>query len=238
MSAITEEELLKQLDERWNILLVNIADRAYWKTIVTKINMTIDDDRLVMPSLKRVFISLNTIELDKFRVLCLGQDPYPNIGVATGFAFSSWKDSPIPYSLENIYTEVDNEYGTNMVKTRHYNGSLKPWTDQGVLLLNSALTIGSKRDGKNDSHRTCGWDKFIAEVISFLDKNYKFVTIAFGADAKKLAEKLVLNKDLVIGVTHPAAPAGRGAPFIGCNAFVKCNELLIKNSLLPIKWTM
>lgn len=233
VDQISKEELISQLNKDWEIRLGNLAAKTYWNDIVKKINASIAAGHLVMPSLKRVFAALNNTPMDKFRVLLIGQDPYPAIGVATGYAFSTFKDDYIQDSLERIFMEIDKEYGSNMAKTHKTNGSLLPWTKQGVMLLNPILTTG----GFGDMHKSCKWNSFTREVIEYLDNNYKFVTLAFGSDARKAAEVIINNKELVIAVGHPS-PRNTTTPFIGSNCFAKCNDLLIKNSLLPINWVL
>lgn len=233
VSEITKEELLSKLDPKWNELIGNVEAKTYWNDIVERINKSISTGHLVMPSLNKVFAPLNTIDFSKFKVLLIGQDPYPGVGVADGFAFSLRKGDRIQDSLEIIFKEIDNEYGSKLAQTHQYNGNLISWVKQGVLLLNSSLTIGNS----GDNHRSCGWRKFVDEIITYLDNNYKFVTLAFGVEAKKAAEKIINNSNLVLGAGHPS-PLNTRTPFLGCGVFTKCNELLIDNCLLPINWIL
>lgn len=230
---ITIKDLKDNLDEKWSRFLGNnLFERPYWKTIKTGINKTIKNKKIVIPNITQIFSPLNSIELDKFRVLIIGQDPYPTIGYANGFSFSTTKGLKIPKSLENIYKEIDLEYGTNMVDKNKFNGDLIEWSKQGVLLLNSSLTIGEK----NESHISIGWNFFTEEIIKFLDLNYTFVTLAMGAKATNVADKIIINnKNNLIKTGHPS-PLNTAKKFIGCNCFSDCNKLLIKQNLLPIKW--
>ena len=233
VEEITKEELLEQLDPRWKKRLDKIEDRLYWDDIVSRINASIAEGKLVMPSISRIFQALNKTPMDKFRVLLIGQDPYPNIGVATGYAFSLFPGEYLQSSLERIFVEIDNEYGSNLCRTHKSNGSLVNWVNQGVMLLNTVLTT----DGYKSPHMSCKWQKFVHEVVEYLDANYRFVTIALGAEARKVAEHVVSNKDLIITAGHPSA-RNASSIFIGSNCFAKCNDLLIKNELMPINWIL
>lgn len=238
---ITKTELLRLLDSKWFQLIENLDKKPYWDRIVEGINKSIDNGNVIIPSEENIFKALNEINFSKFRVLMIGQDPYPTIGYATGFAFSANNISgkPLPGSLMNIFKEIDRSYGSSM--TESPNGNLFSWKEQGVLLLNSYLTIGTTisqgRSRKiNDSHREIGWGEFISDVIRYLDKSYKFVTLALGREAQKISLMLDKNKKFIVEAPHPS-PINTIKQFLGCDCFVKCNELLIQNELLPIKWT-
>lgn len=236
-TPITKDELLDLLDERWFILIDGLRDRNYWDMIVGGINKSIENGFSIIPEKVNIFRALNTLRLDKFRVLLIGQDPYPTIGNANGYSFSA---NPlrgrIPPSLDNIFNEIDRSYGSTTMRN---NGNLSKWVDQGVLLLNSYLTIGTKTGIKkiNDSHRSIGWGEFTSEIIRYLDSKYKFVTLALGKEAQKISSIISENRSLIIEAPHPS-PMNTARPFIGCDCFVKCNDLLIRNELSPIKWTI
>lgn len=232
---ITLEELESNLNEQWKIRLgSDLFKKTYWKTIVDGINATIKKGNMVIPRKRQIFNALNRFDSSNFRVLMIGQDPYPTPGNATGFAFASAAGKPTPASLKNIFKEIDNEYGSHMFDERKFNGTLDPWIDQGVLLLNTALTIGLK----NEKHTTIGWRRFIGDVISYLDRTYVFVTLAFGADAAKVANDLIVkNKSLVIITGHPS-PLNTAHPFVGCKCFEQANAKLLIQNMVPIKWTI
>lgn len=230
--AVTKDDLLDQLDDKWRVLIPDIDERKYWDSIVEGINDSIEKRHFVMPGLAHIFDALNEIDLSRFRVLIIGQDPYPTPGMATGFAFSIKNGKYISKSLLNIFNEIDRCYDSSLANDRQTEGDLSSWSEQGVLLLNSVLTIGTD----HYQHLSIGWKQFTNEIVSFLDKNYTFVTIALGADAQKVADRLSVNEHLVVKAGHPS-PLNTTHPFLGCNCFVKCNELLRANKLLPIRWT-
>lgn len=228
--------LAKNIQE---ILGEEVMEAGYWEDIASKITDSLDNNFTLVPSPERIFVALNTLELQKFRVLIIGQDPYPTVGDANGFAFSVSKGRRIPKSLANIFQEIENEYGiAKFSKTKHAtNGDLKSWTEQGVLLLNTVPTIGLHRIKKPDSHRKCGWEHFTEDVLKALDKDYEFVVLAWGNDARSVVnETITRNKDNVIFSGHPS-PINTTHPFVGCGCFRKCNERLLAMGLLPIKWT-
>lgn len=229
---ITKEELLEQLDDKWRAMIPGIDERKYWDSIVEGINESIENKHFVMPGLNKIFAALNDIDLSSFRVLMIGQDPYPTPGMATGHAFSVKDGKFIPASLKNIFAEIDRCYDSTLATDRQTEGDLSLWTEQGVLLLNSVLTIGVGRY----QHLSIGWKNFTNEIVSYLDKNYTFVTIALGSDAQKVADRLERNEHLVVKAGHPS-PLNTTHPFLGCDCFVRCNKLLRANKLLPIRWT-
>lgn len=230
-SDISKDTLLKELKREWFERIPGLETKAYWNTIVEGINSSRALGHPAMPSLNRVFEALNRFDERKFRVLIIGQDPYPTVGVPNGLAFASNRDTPIQKSLRTIFKEIDDEYDSDMVDNNEENGSLLPWVQQGVMLLNTVLTIGVDYY----PHKTIGWQSFTNDVIDWLDAHFKFVTIAMGADARCIAqEHITENANLIVITKHPAV---RDNTFSGCGCFIECNRKLIENSLLPIKWT-
>ena len=231
---ITKKDLETNLDPQWKIRLgEDLFERSYWTSIMNGINESIVSKGAVIPRKNQIFMALNRFDASNFRVLMIGQDPYPTPGNATGFAFASARGRPAPASLKQVFKEIDQEYGSNMYKDKAFNGMLDGWIDQGVLLLNTALTIGLE----NESHRDIGWRSFIGEVITYLDSTYKFVTLALGADAARVASDYVIkNRTMTITTGHPS-PLNRSRPFVGCKCFEKANSLLLANNMIPIKWT-
>lgn len=234
----TKDELLGLLDERYETILgEKIYKENYWDRIIKKINEDIEQGFVISPSFERIFISLNELNFRNFRVLILGQDPYPTRNVADGFAFSTNDGKPIPASLRNVFNEIENEYGSEYFLARNYNnrGNLNKWVKQGVLLLNTVLTIGIGKT-KNSSHREIGWESFINDFIKILDENYNFVILSWGNNARQVIEKTIINnKENVIFSGHPS-PLNTTKPFLGCNCFKECNNKLMNLGLLPIRW--
>lgn len=229
--SITKETLLKQLNSIWFERIPGLESRPYWNTIVEGMNESLKQGHPSMPVLQRIFYSLNEFNTSNFRVLIIGQDPYPTIGAANGLAFATYKGIGIQKSLINVFREIDDEYGGDMRTRNETNGSLIPWMKQGVLLLNATLTIGTDCY----SHRTIGWRNFTNEIIQYLDTHYRFITIAMGADARETATtNITENGDSIIITKHPMV---RDNTFAGNNAFIQCNDKLMEKSLSPIRWT-
>lgn len=228
-------DLETNLNEEWKARLGDdLFRRPYWKTITTGINTSLNKIGTIIPRKDQIFASLNSFDGSNFRVLMIGQDPYPTPGNATGYAFASSRGRPTPASLKQIFKEIDQEYGSNMFERRNFNGSLDEWIDQGVLLLNTCLTIGIT----NDKHDQIGWQSFIGDVLDYLDRTYIFVTIALGANAIKIAnEYIIKNRDLIVSAGHPS-PLNRTRPFLGCKCFEQTNSKLLSRNLLPIKWVI
>ena len=163
-------------------------------------------------------------------VVIIGQDPYINPGQAHGLAFSVLPDSlPIPPSLLNIFKEIKEEYGYQVPN----NGYLVTWAKQGVLLLNTVLTV---RSGISKSHGNLGWQRFTDLIISLLaqDYNKKLVFMLWGNDAREKRYLIPEGSHLVLQAAHPSPLAG--GKFFGCNHFIKCNNYLYEVSNKTIDW--
>lgn len=165
----------------------------------------------------------------KVKVVILGQDPYHTPGTAEGLAFSVPNSQPIPPSLMNIYKEIDSDIG----KHKNPTGSLKNWQNQGVLLLNTVLTVEAHKAG---SHRGKGWEVFTTEVIKYLNKTRPhLVFILWGRDARNKKSLINSDRHLILEAPHPS-PLSAYAGFFGCKHFSKCNDFLQRNGMTPIDW--
>ena len=180
----------------------------------------------VLPSPRQVFAAYAAVDPDDVRVVILGQDPYPTPGHAHGLAFSYRGRGTLPGSLRNIVAEVQRDLGVELGRVR---GDLKPWADQGVLLLNTALTV---RAGEAGSHRGLGWERFVDATIDALVAREKpIVFLLWGSDAKRRARR--------IHAPHVALQAGHPSPlsvrhFRGCGHFSSANAILGPRA---IDWT-
>ena len=184
--------------------------------------------KTIFPKKSLVFSAFTT-DLNEVKVVILGQDPYHTPGAAEGLAFSVPNSQPIPPSLINIYKEIDNDIG------RHANptGSLRNWQKQGVLLLNTVLTVEAHKAG---SHRGRGWEIFTTEVIKYLnDTRPHLVFILWGRDARNKKSLINTNKHLVLESPHPS-PLSAHSGFFGNHHFSKANEFLKQNGLSGIVW--
>lgn len=184
--------------------------------------------KTIFPPKELVFAAFAT-DLNDIKVVILGQDPYHTPGAAEGLAFSVPDAQPIPPSLANIYKEIDADIG------HHHNpyGSLKNWQEQGVMLLNTVLTVEAHRAG---SHRKKGWEIFTTATISYLnEQRAHLVFILWGKQAQSKAPLIDTSKHLVLKSAHPS-PLSAYAGFFNNHHFSKCNEFLLKNDMTPIIW--
>ena len=185
--------------------------------------------RIIYPSMYDIFNALKYTDYNDTKVVILGQDPYHGEGEAHGLAFSVKKDIPIPPSLKNIYKELNASLGCYIPN----NGYLKKWADQGVLLLNAALTV--QKDMAN-SHRGKGWEIFTTEVIKKLSQREKpVIFLLWGNNAKEKRQYIDLNRHYVLTSVHPS-PLSASRGFFGCNHFKKANEILESMGDRPIDW--
>jgi uracil-DNA glycosylase len=188
----------------------------------------------VCPPFDAVFRAFDLCALRDLKVVILGQDPYFNVGQATGLAFSvnpeviGKNGVQFPPTLRNIIKETEDEFGECSVA----DGNLDGWAKQGVLLLNTCLTV---RMGKPLSHKEIGWDSFINCVIQRLNDENNIVFMLWGANAKAFRSYLTNPNNLVLTAPHPS-PLSAGNGFFGCGHFVKANEYLTEAGKTPIKW--
>lgn len=183
----------------------------------------------IFPKGTQIFRAFNECPFEKVKVVILGQDPYPTRGHAHGLSFSV--DStvhPLPKSLQNIYAELQTDVG--VVRK---NGDLSDWANQGVLLINSVLTV---REGQPGSHANKGWEKFTDAVIQQLATHREnIVYVLWGSYAQKKGEHIDSSKNLVLKTVHPS-PLSAYRGFFGSRPFSRINEYLTSNGLEPIKW--
>ena len=185
--------------------------------------------RKIFPPPQDMFKAFDFTPLDQVKVVILGQDPYHNDGQANGLCFSVRKDVDIPPSLVNIYKELHNDCGCYIPD----NGCLEKWARQGVLLLNTVLTV---RAHQANSHRGIGWEQFTDAVIRTLNEQDRpIVYLLWGRPAQTKQSMLDNPKQLVLTAPHPS-PLSASRGFFGCGHFSKTNEFLEKNGLPPIDW--
>ena len=185
---------------------------------------------VIYPKSDDIFNALHFTPLGKVKVVILGQDPYHEENQAHGLSFSVPKDQPkIPPSLQNIYKELHDELGCYIPN----NGYLKKWADQGVLMLNTVLTV---RAHQAFSHKEHGWEQFTDAIINAVDLlDRPVVYLLWGSPSQKKAAMLNNQKHLVLKAAHPS-PLSVYRGFWGCGHFKKCNEFLEANGVTPIDW--
>lgn len=183
----------------------------------------------VYPDMYDIFNALKYTSLKDTRVVILGQDPYHGPNQAHGLCFSVKKGVEPPPSLKNIYKEIETDL--NIKQASH--GELTVWAQDGVLLLNTVLTV---RQASPNSHKGKGWEQFTDKVIEIVNNNAEpCVFMLWGANARAKASLITNKKHLVLQSVHPS-PLSAYNGFFGCKHFSKANEFLIKNNRKPVNW--
>lgn len=215
------------MHESWKPFLDAEFGKPYFKELSEFLHQAYATST-VFPAKGQVFRAFMT-DLNQVKVVILGQDPYHTPGAAHGLAFSVPSNQPIPPSLVNIYKEIDAEYGHHA----NTSGNLKPWQEQGVLLLNNVLTVEAHKAG---SHRGKGWETFTEATVRYLDeKAAHLVFLLWGRDARSKSHLINREKHLVLESPHPS-PLSANAGFFGNGHFSKANEFLRAHGLVEITW--
>ena len=184
---------------------------------------------VVFPPSEDIFNALHLTPLSEVKVLILGQDPYHNYNQAHGLCFSVLPGNDTPPSLVNIYKELNDDLGCYIPN----NGYLVKWAKQGVLMLNTVLTV---RAHQANSHAGHGWEQFTDAIIEAVNKEDRpIVYMLWGAPAQRKIPMLTNPKHLILKAPHPS-PLSAYRGFFGCKHFSKCNEFLKENGLEPIDW--
>lgn len=213
----------------WDEILAPLFESDNYKKIRTFLKEEYFT-KTVYPPMEDIFNAFKLTSFAGTRVVILGQDPYHNYGEAHGLCFSVKQGVKMPPSLANIYKELKSDLGVdNGLKTE-----LTSWARQGVLLLNTTLTV---RDGAANSHKDCGWTDFTDSVIKILGQRSQptvFILWGRGARSKK---PLILGHHLVLECAHPS-PLSAYNGFFGCRHFSKANSFLSENGFAPINWQL
>ncbi len=219
-----------KIEESWRAALATEFEQPYFQGITAFLKKELAAGKTIYPPGPLIFNAFNTTSFDKVKVVILGQDPYIKPGEAMGLSFSVPKGVAIPPSLRNIYKELETDIGCEIPK----HGDLTKWAEQGVFLLNAALTV---EQGNSNSHAKIGWHTFTDAVIKTLsEKRDGLVFMLWGNFAKQKAAFIDPFKHLVLEAAHPSPLAG-GA-FNGCAHFSKANEFLENNGESPIQWCL
>ncbi len=218
-----------QLEESWLQYLAPEFDESYMQKLKLFLKEEKRQGRVVYPPGNLIFNAFSATPFEKVKVVILGQDPYHNPAQAMGLSFSVPDGVQPPPSLLNIYKELGNDLDITMSKT----GNLTPWAEQGVLLLNSVLTVQQRQAA---SHQKKGWEIFTDRVIEILNaKKEHLVFMLWGSYAQKKGAHINVNKHLVLKAVHPS-PLSAHRGFLGCSHFSQCNEYLKKHNVKPVEW--
>ncbi len=210
----------------------NIIEEESKKDYYKKLHEFVDKEyktKTIFPPRKNIFFALQSTPYDKVKVVIIGQDPYHGVGEAHGMCFSVNVGVKVPPSLENIYKEINRDLGCKIPN----NGYLYKWAKQGVLLLNSVLTV--EKD-KPASHKNKGWEIFTDKIIEEINKKDTPVVFLLWGNFAKEKAKLITNPiHLILTSSHPS-PFSVKYGFEGCSHFSKTNEFLKRHSMEPIDW--
>lgn len=219
-----------KIEKSWKDALSGEFSKPYFKALVEQLHTEKASGVTIYPPGGLIFKAFDLTPVDKVRVVILGQDPYHGPGQAMGLSFSVPRGIPAPPSLKNIFKEIESDLGIRM------SGSpdLTPWAQQGVLLLNTALTV---RAGVAASHSRIGWQEFTDAVIRYLSDNCNgIIFLLWGNFARGKKALIDTSRHYVLEAAHPSPLAG-GA-FFGCRHFSKTNQLLTSMGRAPINWQL
>ncbi|MGK0674510.1 MAG: uracil-DNA glycosylase [Halothiobacillaceae bacterium] len=218
-----------QLEPAWKAALADEFGQDYMTKLRAFLLAELRANKRIHPSPDEWFNAFNHTPLDKVRVVILGQDPYPTPGHAHGLCFSVRPEVwPLPKSLQNIFKELEDDLGI-----RNICGNLKPWADQGVLLLNAVLTVES---GKPGSHHGKGWERFTDRAVQVLNAQpWPLVFVLWGRPAQQKGAHLDRVRHLVLEAPHPS-PLSAHRGFWGSRPFSKINAFLESHGQPPIDW--
>lgn len=214
----------------WHELLLPEMEKPYYKNLR---QFLIEEYKTntIYPEMYSIFNALHYTDYDDVKAVILGQDPYHGPNQAHGLSFSVRRGVPAPPSLVNIYKEMKDDLGFSIPS----HGCLEKWAKQGVLLLNTVLTV---RAGEANSHRDMGWEEFTDHIIKILnERDRPMVFILWGAPAIRKESMIDQTKHLVVKSPHPS-PLSAYRGFFGSKPFSRTNRFLVKNGIDPIDWRL
>lgn len=223
-------KLEKLINKEWRDFFRDELKKDYMSEILSILEVEYQH-KIIFPKQSNIFNAFNSVKLENLKVVIIGQDPYHGDNQAHGLAFSVLPGVKVPPSLLNIFKELNREYGIPISK----NGCLESWANEGVLLLNTILTV---EKGKPLSHKDLGWEKFTSSVIEKINNNFDHIVfIAWGAPAIKKLSSVNTSRHMILTSVHPS-PLSAYRGFIGCDHFKKCNEYLKSKNREEINWSI
>lgn len=217
-----------KLNNDWDELLKDEFKKEYYLNLREFLKKEYST-RIIYPNMYNIFEALKHTSFKDTKVLILGQDPYHGENQAHGLAFSVQKGVKIPPSLLNIYKELEDDLGCYVPN----NGYLIPWSDQGVLLLNTSLTV---RAHQANSHQNIGWEIFTDNIIKLLNtREEPVIFVLWGGNARRKKALIDISKHYVLESAHPS-PLSAYRGFFGCKHFSKINDILRNLGKEPIDW--
>jgi uracil-DNA glycosylase len=221
--------MLPLIPSGWQSLLKQETSKPYYRALDTFLDQELAGGETILPVRTDIFNALVATPYDHVRVLLVGQDPYPTPGHAHGLCFSVQSGvRPLPFSLRNVYRELHEDLGCQIPN----NGCLEPWARQGILLLNTVLTVRARQA---NSHRGRGWEQFTDRIIELVTaKQTRVVFVFWGREAQKKRKLITQSHHAVVACAHPSPLSVR--KFFGCRCFSHINRDLADAGLGPIDW--
>jgi len=217
-----------KIEGSWKRALADEFEKEYFKNLTDFVRGEYLAGKHIYPAARNIFNAFNLCPVDMVKVVIIGQDPYHEPGQAHGLCFSVPDGVTIPPSLVNIYKEINDDLG----RASSTHGDLTHWAEQGVLLLNSTLTVQAHLAA---SHAGRGWEQFTDAVINVLRQKNHIVYMLWGSYAQKKAALVDASQNLVLKSVHPS-PLSAYRGFFGCKHFSQANEYLVQNGKTPIDW--
>jgi len=231
MGSLYNESMEQTNTKTWQTALSGEKEKSYFKKIMETVKKERAEGKIIYPEQKNVFNALKYTPFADVKVVILGQDPYHGPRQAHGLCFSVQTGVPAPPSLQNIFKEINNEL--NIPIPNH--GYLEKWAKQGVLLLNTVLTV---RAGQAHSHANIGWETFTDKIITQLNEEREgLIFLLWGSHAQKKALLIDPTRHTILKSPHPS-PLSAHRGFLGNGHFAKTNELLSNMGKDPIDWSL
>ncbi len=218
-----------KIEQSWKDVLAPEFEKEYFKQLTEFVRSEYLSGKTIYPEARNIFNAFNLCPLSNVKVVIIGQDPYHEPGQAHGLCFSVQQGVALPPSLVNIYKEIEQDIGHKSIT----NGDLTNWAKQGVLLLNSTLTVQAHIAASHAGH---GWETFTNAVIKAVAENQKHVVyMLWGSFAQEKAKVVDATQNLILKSAHPS-PLSAYRGFFGNHHFSQANEYLIKHGKQPIDW--
>lgn len=216
----------------WESIINDERDKEYFQSVLDFVEQQRNSGKTIYPPQEQVFSAFDMTPFESVRVVILGQDPYHGAKQAHGLAFSVLPGVKIPPSLRNMYKELAQDIDGFEIPSHGY---LDTWASQGVLMLNTVLTV---EEAKAHSHAKCGWETFTDTIIAELNQRSEpIIFLLWGAHAQKKGQAIDADKHHVLVAPHPSPLSARRG-FFGCQHFSMTNELLSSINQQPIDWTL
>ena len=233
---MTENHDRIRLHPSWKSVLEQDLRSGYMARLRTFLLSEIHSGKKIYPPMREVFSALDHCPLDQVRVVIIGQDPYHGENQAHGLSFSVKPGVRPPPSLRNIFQEIQDDVGNSLPSPRRFpmnRGCLNGWAKQGVLLLNSVLTVVS---GRSASHQGYGWEKFTDQIVKIVNEQREHVVfLLWGRPAQDKGAMVDREKHCVLTAPHPS-PLSAERGFFGCRHFSKTNKYLQEHGHEPVDW--